>query len=624
MAAQLRTQTSQIIDDVPATTPQREQRAADPLVVQCAGLVKIFKDFWLRSRVIAVGGKTPGSGEVQGIDLAINRGEVFGLLGPNGSGKSTTIKMILGLLHPTQGRIAVFGKRPDDVATKKLIGYLPEETYLYKFLNARETLDYYGRLFHLPRATRRQRIDMLLDMVGLTEVQHRPVNEYSKGMQRRIGLAQALINDPQLLVLDEPTTGLDPLGTRQIKDLIASLAQRGKTVILCSHLLADVEDICDRVAIMFGGRVRAMGTVDELLTRHDETVITTPALDSETVEKIDEMLEARGIHISRVDQPRQKLEALFLDIVEQARREGADTSGARSGGDIAGFLREGDETSEQVEGEAVIEQLVTRTEPTPAETATTESTPPTDAAADQPEDPTETDVLEQLVAPSATQEQEEDTAAVAATPSPHSAEPTEADTSVIDQLVAPPDVDTRPVESETAQEPTADTPATEEAANVDAVEQQTAEEVTGEPEPDAASEPEAEVAEEPSEDEPAEPGAEPTAIDRLLSTDVEDQTPDKSTVFEQPPTEDEQSMIEKLVEDNWGAREQPKDEADATDAPEAERDADTPAAEAQTTEGQHGKGEKPFTGFLDAIEDVPEDAPEVVDDEDDDSPAKPR
>ncbi|MHC4234423.1 MAG: ABC transporter ATP-binding protein, partial [Planctomycetota bacterium] len=212
-------------------------------VIQTAGLTKVFKDFWRRARVEAV----------KDLNLEIHRGEVFGLLGPNGSGKSTTIKMLLGLLYPTRGRISVFGKAPTDVAVKSRIGFLPEDSYLYRFLNARETLEYYARLFRQASTMRRERIDRLLDMVGLTHEAKRRVGEYSKGMARRIGLAQALINDPELLILDEPTAGLDPLGTRQIKDVIRDLGQRGKTILLSSHLLADVEDVCDRVVILYGG-----------------------------------------------------------------------------------------------------------------------------------------------------------------------------------------------------------------------------------------------------------------------------------------------------------------------------------------------------------------------------------
>jgi ABC-2 type transport system ATP-binding protein len=306
----------------PAATTNREA------VVKCAGLTKTFRDFWMRNRVRAV----------DAINLEVRSGEVFGLLGPNGSGKSTTIKLALGLLHPSAGRVFVFGRPPDDVAIKRRIGYLPEESYLYRFLNARETLDYYGRLFFQGRQQRRKRIDMLLEMVGLTAVQRRPVGEYSKGMQRRIGLAQALINDPDLLILDEPTTGLDPIGTRQIKDLIYELAQRGKTVLLCSHLLADVEDVCDRVAIMFGGKVRKEGTVDELLVQSGSTTIQTPTLDVNTIQQLEQVLERHGKHIEKVEQPRQRLEQLFLDIVHEAMSTGAQTSGAAAGGRLAEFL----------------------------------------------------------------------------------------------------------------------------------------------------------------------------------------------------------------------------------------------------------------------------------------------
>ena len=305
-----------------------EQASNPDHVIRCARLTKVFKDFWLRDRVTAV----------NAIDLDVRRGEVFGLLGPNGSGKSTTIKMILGLLHPTSGVISVFGKSPRDVSTKQNIGYLPEDSYLYRFLNARETLEYYAKLFHQDRRQRQSRIDMLLEMVGLDKVQRRPVGEYSKGMQRRIGLAQALINDPQLLILDEPTTGLDPIGTRQIKDLIVKLKDAGKTVLLCSHLLADVEDVTDRAAIMFGGKVRRAGTIDELLAKHDQTTITAAAVEGVTVEELVSLLGSRGIHDVQVMQSRQKLESLFLDIVHQAQNEGISTAGAGNAGAVAAFL----------------------------------------------------------------------------------------------------------------------------------------------------------------------------------------------------------------------------------------------------------------------------------------------
>ncbi len=323
-----------------AQTPMSQDMA-----VKCVGLTKVFKDFWLRNRVKAV----------NDIDLDIRKGEVFGLLGPNGSGKSTTIKLILGLLHPTDGRIAVFGRHPRDVKNKQRIGYLPEESYLYPFLNAYETLEYYARLFHQKRGIRKGRIDTLLEMVGLQHVARRPIGEYSKGMQRKIGLAQALINDPDLLILDEPTSGMDPIATADVKRVIMSLAERGKTILLCSHLLSDVEDVTDRVAIMYGGKVRRHGQIDELLEQHDRTMISTPALDPQAEERVIQALESQGVCDTTITRPRQKLETLFLNIVAEAQAAGAATSGAQSGGKIAGFLATGPEG----EGEAVIEQLIT-------------------------------------------------------------------------------------------------------------------------------------------------------------------------------------------------------------------------------------------------------------------------
>ncbi len=321
-----------------------ENRGAPVVAVQ--HLTKVFKDFWLRGRARAV----------DGLSFEIFPREVFGLLGPNGSGKSTTIKIILGLLTPTSGRVAVFGKPPSDVAVKHRIGYLPEESYLYPFLNARETLDYYGKLFGLERRSRQRRIDELLEMIGLTNAQFRQVREYSKGMQRRIGIAQALINDPDFLILDEPTTGLDPIGTRQVKDLIIELGRRGKTVLLSSHLLADVEDCVNRMVVLYGGNKRAEGTCESLLESQNKTTIEADSLDDDTIAQIDELIRRRsGGHKSvlRVTRPRQTLEQLFLDIVEKARAEQIATSGAMHGGETASFLR-----APEDDGRAVIDRLI--------------------------------------------------------------------------------------------------------------------------------------------------------------------------------------------------------------------------------------------------------------------------
>src|SRR5688572_32612563 len=270
------------------------------VVIAVRGLTKVFKDFWNRPKARAV----------DNVDFEVRRGEVFGLLGPNGSGKSTTVKLLLGLLYPTKGHIEVFGKSPRHVGTKSRIGYLPEESYLYRYLDSDETLNFFGNLFSLPAKDRQQRSEQLLDMVGLTKARRRQVGEFSKGMQRRIGLAQALINDPDLVILDEPTSGLDPIGCREVKDLILALARRGKTVILSSHLLSDVEDVCDRVVILYGGKVQALGTWRELLAKPDSVRITMPPLPRETMQRVLELIK---LDVSddkvRIDTPTQNVES---------------------------------------------------------------------------------------------------------------------------------------------------------------------------------------------------------------------------------------------------------------------------------------------------------------------------
>jgi len=315
------------------------------VVVSVRGLTKVFKDFWNRPKARAV----------DNVDFEVRRGEVFGLLGPNGSGKSTTVKLLLGLLNPTKGHIEVFGHSPRHVQTKSRIGYLPEESYLYRYLNSRETLDFFGNLFQLNKADRNNRAEQLLDMVGLGKTQTRAVGEFSKGMQRRIGLAQALINDPDLVLLDEPTAGLDPIGCREVKDLILALAKRGKTVILSSHLLSDVEDVCDRVVIYYGGKIQANGTLKELLAKPDSLRITTPVLSRQSLERVLEIIRADAAKGEvRVDNPTQNLESYFLDVVAKARAAN-ETSGAQSGAKVAAYLR-GGETA-QSSGEKVLEKL---------------------------------------------------------------------------------------------------------------------------------------------------------------------------------------------------------------------------------------------------------------------------
>ena len=314
--------------------PATRNPSSSEVVVAVRGLTKVFKDFWGRPKARAV----------DNVDFEVRQGEVFGLLGPNGSGKSTTVKMLLGLLYPTRGHIEVFGKSPRHVATKARIGYLPEESYLYRYLNSHETLDFFGNLFHLTNDERRQRSEQLLDMVGLTQTRTRSVGEFFKGMQRRIGLAQALINDPDLVILDEPTAGLDPIGCREVKDLILALARRGKTVILSSHLLSDVEDVCDRVVIYYGGRIQAMGELKDLLANREAMRITTPPLSRETTQKVLELIRHDVAEDKiRIDNPTQNLESYFLDVVAKAKQAAAETSGAQSGGKVAAYLREGAE-----------------------------------------------------------------------------------------------------------------------------------------------------------------------------------------------------------------------------------------------------------------------------------------
>src|SRR5450755_539959 len=240
--------------------------------IETEHLTKVYKDFWGRDKVRALDDLT----------LTIHRGEVFGLLGPNGSGKSTTIKLLLGLIFPTRGTASILGVPAGSTAINEKIGFLPEESYLYRFLNGEEILEFYGRLFKIDRRTLKKRVPELLDIVGLdAKARKRKLREYSKGMARRIGLAQALINNPDLILLDEPTTGLDPIGTREMKDLILSLKQQGKTVLLCSHLLADVQDVCDRITILFRGKMQELGHVRDLLQVKDITQIQARGMTPE-------------------------------------------------------------------------------------------------------------------------------------------------------------------------------------------------------------------------------------------------------------------------------------------------------------------------------------------------------
>jgi ABC-2 type transport system ATP-binding protein len=278
---------------------------ADETVIETRALSKTYRDFWGRPKVRAL----------KALDLEVKRGEVFGLLGPNGSGKTTTIKLLLGLLFPTEGQALIFGKDATDVSKNERIGYLPEESYLYRFLNAEETLDFYGRLFDIPYDQLQERIDSLIKTVGLDRARKRQLKEYSKGMTRRIGLAQALINNPELILLDEPTSGLDPIGTREMKDMILRLKDQGTTVVMCSHLLADVQDVCDRIAILHQGELKELGRVDSLLTLADITQIRAKRLPDQCIEEIKQTISRYNCELLSVEHPTTTLEELFLSIV---------------------------------------------------------------------------------------------------------------------------------------------------------------------------------------------------------------------------------------------------------------------------------------------------------------------
>ncbi|MEY4613347.1 ABC transporter ATP-binding protein [bacterium] len=281
------------------------------VIVETRKLTKVYRDFWGRQKHTAL----------RALNIEIKKGEIFGLLGPNGSGKTTTIKLLLGLLFPTDGEAFVFGKPAADVTKNERIGYLPEESYLYRFLNAEETLDFYGRLFNMDAKTRNQRSKEWIERVGLTSNRKRILKEYSKGMRQRIGLAQAMINDPDLVILDEPTSGLDPLGARWMKNLIVELRDQGKTVIMCSHRLEDVQDICDRIAILNLGELQAYGNVKELLQDVNRLELRASGLQitDNLRRELTELLSRHGGKVDSLGHPTTTLEDYFLRIVEESK-----------------------------------------------------------------------------------------------------------------------------------------------------------------------------------------------------------------------------------------------------------------------------------------------------------------
>lgn len=280
------------------------------IAVRTDRLVKVFRDFWFR----------PVARAVDGLSLEIAKGEVFGLLGPNGSGKSTTVKTVLGLLKPTSGTVEVFGRPPRSAAARSRIGYLPELSHLHPFLTARECVMYYAGLCGLPRATAKERTAQLLEMCNLSSAAGRPVSGFSKGMARRVGIASALVGKPDVLVLDEPTSGLDPAGTRDVKTLVRMLSAAGVTILMTSHLLADVADVCDRIAILSRGRLAASGKVGELLAKQGEMQLSLPGTSPEEAAALAAELSARLGREVAASRPSVSLETFFLSTVSGGSR----------------------------------------------------------------------------------------------------------------------------------------------------------------------------------------------------------------------------------------------------------------------------------------------------------------
>jgi ABC-2 type transport system ATP-binding protein len=274
--------------------------------VEICGLTKRYPLAWKRKILVAV----------ENLNLTVKSGEVFGLLGPNGSGKSTTMKCLLGLVRPTEGTLRIFGADAHTLEARRRLGFLPENPYFYKFLNSKETLRYYGELCGVPGAVLKTRIDELIELVGLQRGWERPLGTYSKGMLQRIGLAQALIHDPELVLLDEPTAGVDPVGSREIRDLILELKKRGKTIIFSSHLLEQVEEVADRVAILHLGKKVLEGSLTDLLSIQSRTVISAEGLNPATTAELQTWLAAHGATGVTLEKPKRSLENLFMETVE--------------------------------------------------------------------------------------------------------------------------------------------------------------------------------------------------------------------------------------------------------------------------------------------------------------------
>src|SRR5437870_527399 len=274
--------------------------------VAVSGLTKVFPVPFHRQSIVAV----------RDLDLRVNPGEVYGLLGPNGSGKSTTLKIILGLVSPTRGRTEIFGRDSRLVQSREAVGFLPENPYFYKYLSGKETLLFFGRLCGLRGAVLKNRVNELLDLVGLSKARNRRLGTYSKGMLQRIGLAQALIHDPRLVVLDEPTAGVDPAGSRDIRDLILDLKGRGITVLLALQLLAQAQEICDRVGILADGVLVREGHLQELIAIENQTELVIADASNELIREIESFVKRSNAKLIERRKSTTTLERLFLEATK--------------------------------------------------------------------------------------------------------------------------------------------------------------------------------------------------------------------------------------------------------------------------------------------------------------------
>jgi ABC-2 type transport system ATP-binding protein len=252
---------------------------------------------------------------VDDLSFEVADNQVFGLLGPNGSGKSTTMKVILGLLEPTLGQCEIYGMRSNSVQARRLVGYLPESPYFYRFLSGRELVNYYAGICGVPKSDRAQRVAEVLELVGLKDAADRRVGTYSKGMLQRVGLAQAIVHDPRLVILDEPTAGVDPIGAEAITEIILELKRRGKTVLLCSHLLAQVEDVCDNLVILNQGKLVAQGAVGDLLQREGVSNLAVENYSPAMRAEVEAVLARHGARLQQVETARVALDQLFLEKV---------------------------------------------------------------------------------------------------------------------------------------------------------------------------------------------------------------------------------------------------------------------------------------------------------------------